>query len=78
LKGEYHEAWVELAGAAFANVTTRMSSSSLLVVEGKSLGLAYITQIFSSEKNGKLEIFDHDVAYATVTRPRKWDFPFVR
>lgn len=54
LKGEYHEAWAELAGDTFANVnvTTRMSSL-LLLVKGKSLGAAYITQNFASEKKGR-------------------------
>jgi hypothetical protein len=53
LRGEYHEASAELAGATFANVnvTTGMSSSSLLV-EGKSLCAAYITQKFAPEKKG--------------------------
>lgn len=47
LRGGYHGAWAELAGATFANVTTKMSSS--LLVEGKSLCIAYITQNFASE-----------------------------
>ncbi len=42
LRGEYHEAWAELAGATFANVTQETSSSS----SGLSFESAYITQNF--------------------------------